>query len=144
MKNDSADLFIKKQVDAVIYKFGYGHGTLKKICESAEIEFLNGDPDIMQDILVKYPYFRLVMFGEEYGSEGAYQLVNNYLTLCMADLPEEAAYEVTKIWFENREYLIEILPDIASRINWENPAEGVTIPIHSGALKYFKEKGLIQ
>ncbi len=143
MKNDSADLFIDREIDAVIHKFGYGHGTLKKICDSSDIRFLEGNPDIIREVLVRYPYFRLTLFGEEVGAENAYQLVSNYLTVCMEDLPEETAYEVTKIWFENREYLIDLLPTITSRINWNNPAEGVTIPFHKGAVRYFREKELM-
>jgi TRAP transporter TAXI family solute receptor len=143
MKNDSTRMFINREIDAVIHKFGYGHGKLKEICKTADIEFLEGDPDIMNEFLEKYPSFRLILFGEENGAENTLQLVNSYMTICMEDLPDETAYEITKIWYENRDYLINLLPTIASYINWDNPAEGVTIPFHDGAIKYFKEKGLM-
>lgn len=142
MKNDSARMLADGQVDCIVHKFGYGHGTLKQLAASRKIKFFEGDPQIMKDYIEKNKFFALVPFGEEYGCANAQQLVSNYVAITMASLPEDIAYTVTKIWFENKDYLNETLPNITPYINWNDPKEGVTIPFHPGAIKYFKEVGL--
>ncbi|MCQ2603444.1 MAG: TAXI family TRAP transporter solute-binding subunit [Spirochaetia bacterium] len=142
MKNDSARMLADGQVDCIVHKFGYGHGTLKQLAASRKIKFIEGDPDIMKAYLEKNKFFKTVPFGEEFGVANAEQLVSNYVAITMASLPDEIAYEVTKIWFENKDYLNKTLPSIAPYINWDDPTDGVTIPFHPGAIKYFKEVGL--
>ena len=56
-------------------------------------------------------------------------------------MPDDVAYTLTKTLYDN-------LPDVAkahnkgAEISLEYAADGVTIPFHPGAIKYFKEKGL--
>ncbi len=142
MKNDSARMLADGQVDCIIHKYGYGHGTLKQLAASRKIKFIEGDPDKMKVYLEKNPFFKTVSFGDEFGVANAQQLVSNYVAITMASFPEDLAYLVTKIWFENKQYLLETLPSITPYINWDDPTEGVTIPFHPGAIKYFKEVGL--
>lgn len=142
MKNDSARMLADGQVDAIIHKYGYGHGTLKQLAAARKIKFIGGDTDKMNIYMQENPFFKTVPFGEEFGVASSQQLVSNYVVITMASFPEDLAYEVTKIWFENKDYLIETLPSVAPYINWDDPTDGVTIPFHPGAIKYFKEIGL--
>lgn len=142
MKNDSARMLSDGQVDFIIHKYGYGHGTLKQLATARKIKFIEGDPDKMKIYLERNPFFDTVPFGEEFGVGNAQQLVSNYVAITIGSLHEDIAYLVTKIWFENKAYLLETLPSITPYINWSDPTEQVTIPFHPGAIKYFKEVGL--
>ena len=142
MKNDSARMLSDGQVDAIFHKYGYGHGTLKQLATARKIKFLAAAPDKMAEYLKLNPFFRTVSFGEEFGVANAEQLVSNYVAIAHGSLPEDIAYLVVKIWFENKDYLMQTLPNIAPWIPWDNPKEDVTIPFHPGAIKYFKEVGL--
>ncbi|MFW8565862.1 TAXI family TRAP transporter solute-binding subunit [Orrella sp. 11846] len=58
-------------------------------------------------------------------------------------LSDEAAYEVTKALFEN----LDVMGQVHSQgktITLDNAMEVGTTPIHPGALKYYKEKGLVK
>ena len=56
-------------------------------------------------------------------------------------MKEETVYQMTKAVFEN-------LPDLAAAhaaarsIKLESALEGMPVPLHPGAARYFKEKGL--
>ena len=60
-----------------------------------------------------------------------------------ADLPEQAAYIITKAVFDNFDDFRKLHPAIAN-ITKEQMLEGNTVAFHPGALKYFREKGLLK
>ena len=59
------------------------------------------------------------------------------------DLPEQTAYIVTKALFDNFDDFKKLHPAVAN-ITKEQMLEGNTVPFHPGALKYFREKGLLK
>lgn len=59
------------------------------------------------------------------------------------ELSDEVAYAVTKALYENTETLAKVHPK-GKEISIETALESVSIPLHPGAEKYFKEKGIIK
>ena len=57
------------------------------------------------------------------------------------DVPEETVYDLTKLIWENLAVLREIHGATQS-MSFERALQGVTIPLHSGALRFYKEQGL--
>jgi hypothetical protein len=53
------------------------------------------------------------------------------------------AYEVTKALFENTETLGQVHPK-GKEISLKTALQSVSIPLHPGAEKYYREKGLIK
>jgi TRAP transporter TAXI family solute receptor len=57
------------------------------------------------------------------------------------DLPEEVVYKVTKTIYENLPFLQNI-HKATKAMSLEDAIKGLPVPLHPGALKYYKEKGL--
>ena len=57
------------------------------------------------------------------------------------DVPEETVYDHTKLIWENLAVLREIHGATQS-MSFERALQGVTIPLHAGALRFYKEQGL--
>ncbi|MFP3442179.1 TAXI family TRAP transporter solute-binding subunit, partial [Pantoea sp. SIMBA_133] len=58
-----------------------------------------------------------------------------------ADVPEEHVYQITKAMFENLPFLNNIHP--ATRdMALEKALDGLPIPLHAGAARYFQEQGI--
>ncbi|MFC3283293.1 TAXI family TRAP transporter solute-binding subunit [Litchfieldella rifensis] len=58
-----------------------------------------------------------------------------------ADVPEEHVYQITKAMFENLPFLNNIHP--ATRdMALEKALDGLPVPLHPGAARYFQEQGL--
>ncbi len=57
------------------------------------------------------------------------------------DIDEETVYELTKALYENRGEIAQGYA-IGEQISLERALDGVTVPLHPGAEKYFKEKGM--
>lgn len=144
MKEDATRMLIDKRLDGIIYYFGYGHANLKELSASREIRFLPPDEEMVKAFMKENPFYYLAEFGEEFGVPNAKQLVGPYLTACRADAPVEMIYNITKVWFENLDWLKQTLPSNIPYMNTKDPAAGVPIPLHPGAEKYFREKGIIK
>lgn len=59
-----------------------------------------------------------------------------------ADLPEDIAYAVTKALYENTDKLAQVHVK-GKEISLKTALESVSVPLHPGAERYYKEKGLI-
>ena len=58
-----------------------------------------------------------------------------------ADLDEELVYNMTKGLFENLDAVAEAHAK-GAEMSLEGAVEGVSVPLHPGAAKYFEEQGL--
>jgi len=58
-----------------------------------------------------------------------------------AKVPEEVVYRITKAIWDNQDELI-LSTAKAKYMKKDNPVIGVTVPVHPGAAKYYKEKGI--
>jgi TRAP transporter TAXI family solute receptor len=68
--------------------------------------------------------------------------VVNYLVTSSA-VSDDLAYQMTKLVYESLPDL-EAAHSAAKGIKLENAALGSPVPMHPGAIRYFKEKGLIK
>ena len=59
-----------------------------------------------------------------------------------ADLPPDLVYDMTKAIFNSTSELVAAHP-AAAAIKFERALDGMPVPLHPGAEKFFKEKGLI-
>ena len=144
MKNDATRMFIDGQADCLIYAFGHGHAKLKEMTSARKIRFVHVAPDIEKRFMEKNPEFAVEEFGSEFGVPDEKQFVSYYFLICMNSMPEDQVYELVKVWWENRDFLEQTLPSNIPYVNWKDPKFGVPIPLHAGAEKYFKEKGIIK
>lgn len=89
-----------------------------------------------------YPGFRYVLPAGTY--PGQTELINtiaqpNWLGV-HSNCPEEIVYKLTKTIYDNLEYLYDV-HDIAKAMTLETALDGLPVPLHPGAYKYFLEEG---
>ncbi|MEA3358744.1 MAG: TAXI family TRAP transporter solute-binding subunit [Thermodesulfobacteriota bacterium] len=80
---------------------------------------------------------------------GSYKGVNKDVDavaiMCMlcttSNISEELAYNISKAIFENIDFLSKAHA-AGKFVSFKNALSGITIPLHKGAVKYYKEKGL--
>ena len=62
---------------------------------------------------------------------------------CNKDLSEDLVYRITKAMWDNYERFVEVAPaSFKSQIKLENALRGTVLPLHPGAYKFYKEKGM--
>jgi TRAP transporter TAXI family solute receptor len=64
------------------------------------------------------------------------------LWIVSADASDELIYEITKaLWSEATRRLLEIYNPIGTEIRLENALDGLSVPLHPGAKRFYREAG---
>ena len=110
---------------------------------TTDIKILGVEDDDFKKILEKYPYFNkaVIPAGSYKGQTKDVQTftLSNFF-IVDKDLPEDMVYKLVKAVFENREEFAKA-DSFGSSVTPEN-ALRVAIPLHPGAIRYYKEIGL--
>lgn len=100
-------------------------------------------PDDAKKLMTKLPsYFTGIIPKDSYKAVTKDLQTLQYwnVLVCRKDLPDDLAYNIVKAYFDNLGDFKEIYKDTINTV----PADVTksVIPIHKGALKYYKEKGV--
>jgi len=131
-------------LDAGAILTGAPSGALLDLGTTHKMRILPVSPDMQEKIIKKFPYYFKDVFkpGIYPGLKEAVPTlsIGSYL-LTNKNVSDEMVYLLAKLTGENTKKLAEIHP---SGIEWslETVKKGFAIPVHPGALKYFKEKGI--
>lgn len=109
------------------------------------IRFLTIDQEHQDAITKKYPFFypSVIPGGTYTGVDEDTQVLGTRNNLvCARSVDDEVVYNVVKSIIEHQDNLPDVHPQ-ASQFNKENAVKGALIDIHPGALKYYKEIGLM-
>src|SRR4051812_690362 len=140
---ESVDLMKNRQLNATLQSAGLGVASLKDLSTSSEINVVAVPKEVVDKI---GPPFKSVMIpantytGQDKDVPTA--AVVNYLVTSSA-VSDDLAYQMTKLIYES-------LPELANahaagkEIKLETAATGNPVPLHPGAVRYYKEKGLIK
>jgi TRAP transporter TAXI family solute receptor len=140
---ESVDLMKNRQLNATLQSAGLGVASLKDLSTSTDITVVSVPKEVVDKI--GPPFVSVKIPANTYTGQDKdvpTAAVVNYLVTSSA-VSDDLAYQMTKLIFEN-------LPELANshvagkEIKLETAATGSPIPLHPGAIRYYKEKGLIK
>ena len=140
---ESVDLMKNRQLDATLQSAGLGVASLKDLSTSAEIVVVSVPKEIVDKI--GPPFVSAIIPANTYTGQDKdvpTAAVVNYLVTSSA-VSDDVAYEMTKLIFES-------LPELSNahvagkEIRLETAATGSPVPLHPGAIRYYREKGVIK
>lgn len=138
----------ERKADAGIYTLALPRtSSVHELCTTIDIRFLPLDNEHITKIRGKYPFYY-----PEVIPAGTYKLQEKEVPIpgwtamivCRADLPESLIYEITKTIYDNLDEFHKFHPICATyyHLNRAVMLEQMVAPFHSGAIKYYKEKGI--
>lgn len=133
-------------VDAAFVTSGIPNSTVSELGTVADIVIVPIEGEGLKKLIEKYPFFvEATIPKDTYGTETdvTTATVRNIM-LIRKDLPEEVVYDLTKGVFENIDSIKASHNTADKHISLENSQIGVNIPFHDGAIKYYKEMGIIK
>jgi TRAP transporter TAXI family solute receptor len=139
---ESVELMKNRQLDATLQSAGLGVASIKDLSASIPVQMVSVPADVVEKLGA--PYVAATIPAGTYDGQDAdvptVAVVNFLVT--REDVSEETAYQMTKLLFENLPEL-EASHKAAAQIKLENALTGMPIPLHPGAERYYKEKGLM-
>jgi len=140
---ESVDLMKNRQLNATLQSAGLGVASLKDLSTSSEINVVAVPKAIVDKI--GPPFVAATIPANTYTGQDKdvpTAAVVNYLVTSSV-VSDDLAYQMTKLIFES-------LPELATahaagkEIKLDAAASGSPVPLHPGAIRYYKEKGLIK
>lgn len=134
-------------IDAFFYTVGHPSGAIKEATTSCDSVLVNVNNKSAQKLIDDNPYYRkAVIPGDMYrGSDDDVTTFGVAATFVSStDVPNEVVYEVVKAVFENFDSFKRLHPAFNNLNKEEMVSDALSAPLHPGAVKYYKEAGLIQ
>jgi TRAP transporter TAXI family solute receptor len=139
--NESVELMKNRQLDATLQSAGLGVASIRDLATSVDIVVVEIPAAVVDK--VGSPYVKATIPANTYGGQTnpvQTAAVINYL-VTHSGVKDETVYAMTKAIYES-------LPDLtaahaaAKDIKLENALSGMPVPMHPGAERYLKEKGV--
>jgi len=143
---ESADSLKDNHIDGFLFVSGVPNAAIQDTATTSSLNFVSIPDDVINKLIEKYPFFTEIIIpaGTYKGQTGDVKTVAMKATLVAgAEVSEKVIYDLTKALFENQ-------PELASahakgaELSLESAVDGVSVPFHPGAEKYYKEVGAIK
>ena len=142
---EAAKMLQDGRIDAYFYTVGHPSGSYKEATAGRrKVHFV--PIENVDNLIAKYPFYAKSFIPIEY-----YPTATNTTdtptygvkaTLCTsAKVPADVVYAITKEVFDNLEEFKSLHPAFGT-LTAEEMLEGLSAPIHEGAMRYYKEAGL--
>lgn len=148
---EAPGLLQDERLDAFFYTVGHPNGNIKEATSGrvkVRIVPVAGEP--IEKLIEKKPYYAIgkidmanypMAVNADAGMVPSLGVKATFVT--RASLDEEIVYAITKEVFENFEQFKKLHPAY-SVLTKKDMLQGLSAPLHKGAVKYYKEAGLLQ
>lgn len=141
---DSTDSLKDGKIDAAFLCAGAPTTAVTELASSTSVNLISIDQEHMDKLLSSCPYYAsyTIPGGTYSGFDQDTTTITVKATLvCRADITDDAAYAITKIIYDNAEEIAGLHAK-GAELNVNFATEGITVPFHAGAAKYFAEQGV--
>ena len=141
---DSADALKDGKIDAAFIVAGPPTPAITELCTTNDAYLVPIDGEIAEKLMAECPFYTLytIPAGTYEGQTEDVTTVTVKATLIVsATATEDDVYKLTAAIFDNID-AITAENAKGAELSLENATDGLTVPFHAGAAKYFKEKGI--
>ena len=132
------------KIDAYGYTVGVPNAGVSVATDGCDARIINLDGDIEKVLVEERPYYAFATI-----PKGTYKTTDADVTtfgvmatfVTSADTDEEIVYEVVRAVFENLDDFKNLHPAFANLDPSKMISDGLSAPLHPGAIKYYKEQG---
>jgi len=134
------------KIDAFVFTIGHPSGSIKEPTTSCDCLLVPVTGPEIEKLVKEAPYYRTatVPGGMYRGTDTDTKTFGVGATFVSStDVPEEVIYNVVKAVFENFDQFKKLHPAFKVLKKEEMIKDGLSAPLHKGAIKYYKEAGLM-
>ncbi|KXL54503.1 NMT1/THI5 like protein [Anaerotignum neopropionicum] len=142
---DAADSIKDGKIDAAFITAGAPTTAVVDLAISKDINLLMIDDEHAEALMAEYPFYtKTIIPGGTYAcvADDVQTLSVRATLIASNNLSEDAIYEFTKALFENKDALANSNAKF-TELDSEAAVQGISVPFHPGAEKYFKEIGVL-
>lgn len=146
---EAAGMLQDGRIDAYFYTVGHPNGSFKEATSGArKVRFVPIPQKLIDKLVAEHPYYAAATIPVEFypGADNKTDVPTfgvKATLVTSADVPDNVVYAITKEVFDNLDAFKALHPAYKN-LTKQNMLQGLSAPLHPGALKYFKEVGLIK
>ncbi len=134
------------KVDAMVFTVGHPSGSIKEASTSCDSVLVTVTGPEVDKLVADNAYYRKAtipggMYRGTDGDTNTFGVGATFVT--SAKVPEDVIYNVVKAVFENFDQFKKLHPAFSVLKKEEMIKDGLSAPLHDGAVKYYKEAGLM-
>jgi len=134
------------KIDAMVFTVGHPSGSIKEASTSCDSVMVTVDGPAIAKLVADNDYYRTATIpgGMYRGTPEDTKTFGVGATfVSSSDVPADVIYNVVKAVFENFDDFKKLHPAFANLKKEEMIKDGLSAPLHAGAVKYYKEAGLM-
>ncbi len=144
--SDQTKALCDGKIDALVYAGGHPNGAIQQVTSSCPTRLVDVAQADIEKLIASHPFYvRATIPSGMYNSNP--QETKTFgvraLLVASADMDNDIAYAVVKAVFENLDNFKTLHPVFATLDATHMIANENIAPIHSGAQKYYREKGMV-
>jgi TRAP transporter TAXI family solute receptor len=135
------------KIDAMVFTVGHPSGSIKEATTSCDSVLVTVDGPAVDKLVADNAYYRTATIpgGMYRGNPEDVKTFGVGATFVSStNAPAETVYQVVKAVFENFDSFRKFHPAFANLKKEEMIKDGLSAPLHDGAVKYYKEAGLLK
>jgi len=144
--DETASALCDGKIDGFSYTIGHPAAQIQDPIVTCEAQLVPMTGPVIDKLVTDNPYLAKVtipggLYPHNPDPVDTYGVLAVFVT--STDVPEESVYVIVKAVFDNLEEFKRLHPAFAHLDARRMVQDGLSAPLHPGALKYFKEKGLL-
>ncbi len=142
--SDGASALRDGNADVNMVIAGAPAGAARELAETANVRFISVEEETIQKMIDKFGYYVRSVFPKSMfnTSEDVVTVGLGNQWIVRDGIPEDLVYKMTKAVFDNLDELGKAHPQ-GKNVKFKT-APVVSIPLHPGAIRYYKEKGVLK
>ena len=134
------------KIDAMVFTVGHPSGSIKEASTSCDSVLVNVTGPEIDKLVADNDYYRMAtipggMYRGTDSDTNTFGVGATFVT--SSKVSEDVIYNVVKAVFENFDQFKKLHPSFSDLKKEEMIKDGLSAPLHKGAVKYYKEAGLM-
>jgi TRAP transporter TAXI family solute receptor len=144
--SEQAKALCDNKIDAMVYVVGHPSGAIKEATTTCDSVIVDVSDAKIAKLVEETPYYKFTdvpggMYRGNPDTVKTFGVAATFVT--SAKVSENVIYAVVKSVFENFDAFKKLHPAFANLKKEEMIKDGLSAPLHKGAIKYYKEAGLM-
>jgi len=134
------------KIDAMVFTVGHPSGSIKEATTSCDTILVEVSGPAIDKLIAEHDYYRSAVIpgGMYRGNPNDVKTFGVGATFVTSSkVPADTVYQVVKAVFENFDSFRKLHPAFANLKKEEMIKDGLSAPLHEGAIRYYKEAGLM-
>jgi TRAP transporter TAXI family solute receptor len=145
--SDETKALCSGKIDALIYAGGHPNGAIQQITNACPTRLVDVGGPVINALIAEHPYYAsAVIPGGMYpgNPNDIHTFGVKAVLIASSEMDDEVAYNIVKAVFDNLDNFKTLHPVFATLEARHMALDNSGVPFHPGALRYFREKGLLE